>query len=232
MLIFYKTEMQFGSSKSSLQREFQGDEVCMFNYRIEQQVTVQPFIVEQQATERQITALQPTAEQQATAQQPSSEQVVDAHLFPAKPKIAEDTTPSTPLQLKPVVVEETVHANSSISNSYNQLSSTPDGQPLCCLPRKINQGILKLTYEVDHKCKTKYSMSRPTHNSKVRYLLNNYVSTSHLFESNKSFVNQLSIVYIPNSVQEALVDPSWNDAINKKLRSLKKNATWQLSDYQ
>ena len=32
-----------------------------------------------------------------------------------------------------------------------------------------------------------------------------------LSESNKSFVNQLSIVSIPNSVQEALANPRWNE---------------------
>ena len=49
-------------------------------------------------------------------------------------------------------------------------------------------------------------------------------------KSNKLFVNQLSTVYIPNSVQEALVDLRWKEAMNDELRSLKKNATWELSD--
>ena len=148
----------------------------------------------------------PKDEQQPTAQQLSSEQVVDAHQLSAEPEIAEDTTP---LQLEPAVVEEIVHADSSLNDSHNQSSSTPDEPPLCSLPGRINRGIPKLTYEADPKCKTKYSMSEPTHNSRVRYPLNNYVSTCHLSESNKSFVNQLSTVYIPNSVQETLVNPRW-----------------------
>ncbi|KAM2165513.1 hypothetical protein ACFX1R_039652 [Malus domestica] len=49
-------------------------------------------------------------------------------------------------------------------------------------------------------------------------------------ESNKSFVNQLSTVYIPNSVQEALANPRWKESMNEELRSLKKNATWELLD--
>ena len=40
------------------------------------------------------------------------------------------------------------------------------------------------------------------------------------FESNKSFVNQLSIVVIPNIVQEALADPRWIAARNEKMKSL------------
>ena len=120
----------------------------------------------------------------------------------------------TPLQVETAVVEETVRADSSLNDSHNQLSSTPDGPLLCSLLERINRGIPKPTYKADPKCKTKYSVSEPTYNSRVRYPLNNYVSTCHLSESNKSFMNQLSTVYIPNSVQEALADPRWKEAMN------------------
>jgi hypothetical protein len=73
-------------------------------------------------------------------------------------------------------------------------------------------------------------MSEPNSDSRVRYPLNNYVSIGHLSESNKSFVYQLSTVSIPNSVQEALADSRWKDAMNEELRSLKKNATWEITD--
>ncbi|KAL6311023.1 hypothetical protein AAG906_006944 [Vitis piasezkii] len=62
------------------------------------------------------------------------------------------------------------------------------------LTHRHNRGILKPTYELELSTKVKYPMS-------------NYVSNHRLFKSNKSFVNQLSTVVIPNSVQEALVDP-------------------------
>ena len=58
--------------------------------------------------------------------------------------------------------------------------------------------------------------------------MSNYLSNHHLSKSNKSFVNQLSIVVIPNSVQEALVDPRWKAAMNEEMKSLQKNETWQL----
>ena len=54
------------------------------------------------------------------------------------------------------------------------------------------------------------------------------MSNHRLYESNKSFVNQLSIVAIPNSVQEALVDPRWKTTMNKEMKSLQKNKTWEL----
>ena len=58
--------------------------------------------------------------------------------------------------------------------------------------------------------------------------MSNYVSNHRLFESNKLFVNQLFTVAIPNSVQEALVDPRWKTAMNEEMKSLQKNETWEL----
>ena len=48
--------------------------------------------------------------------------------------------------------------------------------------------------------------------------------------TNKSFVNQLSTVSIPNSVQEALTDPRWKAAMKEEMKSLQKNETWDLVD--
>ncbi|KAM1519031.1 hypothetical protein ACFXTN_020396 [Malus domestica] len=115
-------------------------------------------------------------------------------------------------------------------NNHNQSSSIPDAPPPRRLPDRVNRCIPKLTYEADPKCKTRYPMSKPNLESNVLYPLSNYVSTSHLSESNKSFMHQLSIVFIPNSVQEALVDPRWQSAMNEELKSLKKNATWEITD--
>ncbi|KAL2525660.1 Retrovirus-related Pol polyprotein from transposon TNT 1-94 [Abeliophyllum distichum] len=85
------------------------------------------------------------------------------------------------------------------------------------LPQCLTRCILKPTYE-------------PELSSKVRYLMNHYVSTHQLSKINQSFVNQLSIVSIPNSVQEALTDPRWKAAINEEMASLQKNQTWELVD--
>ena len=55
------------------------------------------------------------------------------------------------------------------------------------LPPRQTRGIPKPTYE-------------PELSSKVKYPMSHYVSNHRLSESNKSFVNQLSTVSIPNSV--------------------------------
>ncbi|WKA11098.1 hypothetical protein VitviT2T_028628 [Vitis vinifera] len=83
------------------------------------------------------------------------------------------------------------------------------------LPHRHNRGIPKPIYE-------------PELSTKVKYPMSNYVSNHCLSESNKSFVNQLSIVAIPNSVQEALADPKWKTTMNEEKKSLQKNETWEL----
>ncbi|RVW22117.1 Retrovirus-related Pol polyprotein from transposon TNT 1-94 [Vitis vinifera] len=83
------------------------------------------------------------------------------------------------------------------------------------LPHRHNRGIPKPTYE-------------PELSTKVKYPMSNYVSNHRLSESNKSFVNQLFTVTIPNSVQEALVDLRWKAAMNEEMKSLQKNETWEL----
>ena len=74
------------------------------------------------------------------------------------------------------------------------------------LPPHQTRGIPKPTYE-------------PELSSKVKYPISHYVSNHHLSESNKSFVNQLSTVFIPHSVQEALADPRWKAAVNEEMKS-------------
>ncbi|RVX07465.1 Retrovirus-related Pol polyprotein from transposon RE1 [Vitis vinifera] len=83
------------------------------------------------------------------------------------------------------------------------------------LPHRHNKGIPKPTYE-------------PELSTKVKYPMSNYVSNHRLSESNKSFVNQLSTIAIPSSVQEALADPRWKAAMNEEMKSLQKNETWEL----
>ncbi|RVW49190.1 Retrovirus-related Pol polyprotein from transposon TNT 1-94 [Vitis vinifera] len=86
------------------------------------------------------------------------------------------------------------------------------------LPHRHNRSIPKPTYV-------------PELSTKVKYPMSNYVSNHRLSESNKSFVNQLSTVAIPNSVQEALADPRWKAAMNEEMKSLQKNETWELVEY-
>lgn len=83
------------------------------------------------------------------------------------------------------------------------------------LPSRSTRGIPKLTYE-------------PQLTRKVRYLMNHYMFVNRLSKTNQSFVNQLSNVSIPESVQEALTDPRWKASMNEEMISLQKTKTWDL----
>ena len=52
--------------------------------------------------------------------------------------------------------------------------------------------------------------------------MTHYVSNYHLSKSNRSFMNQLSIVSIPNNVQGALANLRWKVAMNEEMTSWKK----------
>ena len=46
----------------------------------------------------------------------------------------------------------------------------------------------------------------------------------------KAFAINLSYVTIPRTVQDALANPKWREAIHEELRALYKNRTWALAD--
>ena len=81
--------------------------------------------------------------------------------------------------------------------------------------QRLNRGIPKKQYEPDPKQKTKYPIS-------------NYISTHRLSESYAYTVNQLSNVFIPSNIQDALADQKWTKAINEEMEALQKNNTWEL----
>jgi L-rhamnose mutarotase len=85
------------------------------------------------------------------------------------------------------------------------------------LPNQVIKGKPKVSYE-------------PVLNSKSKYSISNYVSYYRLSKENKVFMNQLSIIVILNSVYGDLKDPRWREAMNKKMKSLQNNSTWQVTD--
>uniref|UniRef100_A0A2N9IBP1 Integrase catalytic domain-containing protein n=1 Tax=Fagus sylvatica TaxID=28930 RepID=A0A2N9IBP1_FAGSY len=110
----------------------------------------------------------------------------------------------------------------------NQLSSPTDSMPeshensesephLKVLPNRVTRGKPKVSYE-------------PVLNSKSKYPINNYVSYHRLSKESMAFVNQLSVISIPNSVQEALKDPRWKEAMSEEMKALQKNSTWEVVD--
>ena len=83
------------------------------------------------------------------------------------------------------------------------------------LSDRVIRGKPKISYE-------------PVLNAKYKYPISNYVSYHRLSNESKAFVNQLSVVAIPNSVQEALKDPRWREAMNEEMKSLQKNSMWEV----
>ncbi|RVW97925.1 Retrovirus-related Pol polyprotein from transposon RE1 [Vitis vinifera] len=71
-----------------------------------------------------------------------------------------------------------------------------------------------------------YMINRGEYHKEIQTLNYDY----HIFEEKESgqseLVNQEAV--IPNSVQEALVDPRWKAAMNEEMKSLQKNETWEL----
>ena len=55
---------------------------------------------------------------------------------------------------------------------------------------------------------------------KSKYPIANYMSTQRLSEPLKAFVHQLSSCHIPKSIEEALLDPRWVQAIKEELDAL------------
>jgi hypothetical protein len=115
----------------------------------------------------------------------------------------------------------------SHSVPVNQLSSPVDSrleshdihpvESLKELPNRVTRGKPKVNYE-------------PTLHSKLKYPMNNYVSYHRLSNEKMAFVHQLSVVSIPNNVQEALADPRWREAMNEEMKALQKNSTWDIVD--
>jgi hypothetical protein len=63
---------------------------------------------------------------------------------------------------------------------------------------------------------------------RLRYPIANYVLTKKLSKPLKNFVNELSSHHIPTSVDEALDDSRWIQAMKEEMEALLKNKTWTL----
>nr|KYP36170.1 Retrovirus-related Pol polyprotein from transposon TNT 1-94 [Cajanus cajan] len=131
---------------------------------------------------------------------PSLPYIPESHVMDSSETHLEPTTEVTSV---PVVNSSTPTS----SNTHNIQIRRSERQ---------NKGIPKPVYEPDPRVKVKYPIS-------------SYVSSHRLSESYALTVDQLSIVSIPNSVQEALEDPRWKQAMNIEMEALQKNETWKLT---
>ncbi|CAL2268732.1 unnamed protein product [Prunus armeniaca] len=64
--------------------------------------------------------------------------------------------------------------------------------------------------------------------SKYKYPISNFMSSHRLSPCLKSFAYQLSSVSVPQTLQDALDNPRWKEAMDEELRALRKNSTWEL----
>ncbi|CAL2268192.1 unnamed protein product [Prunus armeniaca] len=64
--------------------------------------------------------------------------------------------------------------------------------------------------------------------SKYKYPISNFMSSHRLSPCFKSFAYQLSSVFVPQTLQDALDNLRWKEAIDEELRALGKNSTWEL----
>lgn len=62
----------------------------------------------------------------------------------------------------------------------------------------------------------------------TKHPLAKFVSYHRLSPTHISFLTSLDSIVIPKSVEEALKDPNWKEAMLEEMRALHKNQTWEL----
>ncbi|RDY07817.1 hypothetical protein CR513_08025, partial [Mucuna pruriens] len=66
--------------------------------------------------------------------------------------------------------------------------------------------------------------------SSVKYPISQFMCTNHLSIQHQSFIAAINLIKTPTSVQEALKDVNWVQAIKEKMEALEKNSTWEIVD--
>ena len=175
-MVFHEDSMYF-SSKFELHGEYHKEiQTLDYDYHISKDDEFgQSELVNQEAGELDMsgTTLKPSSNDH-----PKAEEVIEKR----RDSTIEPSPPSEQFGSEDVFTE--IPNQSSYVKGVLNLEPNPFMKRL---PHRHNRGIPKPIYE-------------PELSTKVKYPMSNYVSNHHFFESNKSFVNQLSTVAIPNSV--------------------------------
>ncbi|RDY00930.1 hypothetical protein CR513_15813, partial [Mucuna pruriens] len=66
--------------------------------------------------------------------------------------------------------------------------------------------------------------------SYLKYPISQFMRTDHLFVQHQSFIAALVAIKTPTSVQEALKDENWVQAMKEEMEALEKNSTWEIVD--
>jgi len=64
----------------------------------------------------------------------------------------------------------------------------------------------------------------------TKYPISHFVTTKHLSMQHQSFLFAIDAIRFPTSVQEALKDENWIQAMNEEMSALEKNQTWEIVD--
>ena len=137
---------------------------------------------------------------------------------------------------EPTIIELPLcdHPNIVESNvPQQQLSSLDAPSPHESSPPNESQVNLELPLRIFHNRTTRGNPRvsyEPVRTSAPKYPLNNYVSYHRLSKEHESFANQLYIIQVPNNVQEVIKDRRWKNAMNEEMKSLQRNAIWEVVD--
>ncbi|KAM1740938.1 hypothetical protein ACFX12_011118 [Malus domestica] len=111
--------------------------------------------------------------------------------------------------------------NQQVTNQSNSIEIVSESSQIEStnyqLPPRKSRGIPKQLYDPDPRAKVKYPIA-------------NHVSLHRLSTSCEAFINQLSTVSIPCSVEDAMKDARWTCAMNEEMEALQKNFTWELTN--
>jgi len=64
----------------------------------------------------------------------------------------------------------------------------------------------------------------------TKYPISHFVTTKHLSMQHQSFLSAIDAIRVPTSIQEALKDENWIQAMNEEMSALEKNQTWKIVD--
>ena len=62
----------------------------------------------------------------------------------------------------------------------------------------------------------------------AEYHISQFVSSKYLSLQHQSFISAVDSIKIPTAIEEALKDKNWVQAMNKEMRTVEKNGTWEV----
>ncbi|RVW39236.1 Retrovirus-related Pol polyprotein from transposon TNT 1-94 [Vitis vinifera] len=143
---------------------------------------------------------------------------------------------SEEMRYNPDIIQEAASESSEAENEEPHSSvpevPSPENTPEVSSPiTPIND----LDNSVGYTLPFRHNRGKPPHRyspdfeeRRSRYPIANYVSTQGLPKPLKEFVHRLSSYHVPSTVQEALSNPKWSQAIKAEMDALEKSKTWAL----